>query len=34
MPGNGLAVTALQMLDVYVTLANNGVARQPFALVR
>jgi len=27
--GNGLAVTALQMLDVYVTLANNGVARQP-----
>jgi cell division protein FtsI (penicillin-binding protein 3) len=27
--GNGLAVTALQMVDVYVTLANNGVARQP-----
>jgi len=27
--GNGLAVTALQMLDVYVTLANNGVSRQP-----
>jgi cell division protein FtsI (penicillin-binding protein 3) len=27
--GNGLAVTALQMLDVYVTLANGGVARQP-----
>jgi cell division protein FtsI (penicillin-binding protein 3) len=27
--GNGLAVTALQMLDVYATLANNGVARQP-----
>ena len=27
--GNGLAVTALQMLDVYVTLANNGIARQP-----
>jgi cell division protein FtsI (penicillin-binding protein 3) len=27
--GNGLAVTALQMLDVYVTLANDGVARQP-----
>jgi len=27
--GSGLAVTALQMLDVYVTLANNGVARQP-----
>ena len=27
--GNGIAVTALQMLDVYATLANNGVARQP-----
>jgi cell division protein FtsI (penicillin-binding protein 3) len=27
--GNGLAVTALQMLDVYTTLANDGVARQP-----
>ena len=27
--GNGLAVTALQMLDVYLTLANDGVARQP-----
>jgi cell division protein FtsI (penicillin-binding protein 3) len=27
--GNGLAVTALQMLDVYVTIANDGVARQP-----
>jgi len=27
--GNGLAVTALQMLAVYATLANDGVARQP-----
>lgn len=27
--GNAIAVTALQMLDVYATLANNGVARQP-----
>jgi cell division protein FtsI (penicillin-binding protein 3) len=27
--GNGLAVTALQMLNVYVTLANDGIARQP-----
>jgi cell division protein FtsI (penicillin-binding protein 3) len=27
--GNGLAVTALQMLDVYATLANGGVSRQP-----
>jgi cell division protein FtsI/penicillin-binding protein 2 len=27
--GNGLAVTALQMLDVYATLANDGVSRQP-----
>ena len=31
--GNGLAVTALQMLDVYVTLANNGV-RPPAAAPR
>ena len=27
--GNGLAVTAMQMLDVYMTLANGGVARPP-----
>jgi cell division protein FtsI (penicillin-binding protein 3) len=27
--GNGLAVTALQMLGVYATLANDGVSRQP-----
>lgn len=27
--GNGLAVTALQMLDVYATIANDGVFRQP-----
>lgn len=27
--GNGLAVTALQMLDVYVTIANGGVWREP-----
>lgn len=27
--GNGLAVTAMQMLDVYVTIANGGIARQP-----
>jgi cell division protein FtsI (penicillin-binding protein 3) len=27
--GNGIAVTAMQMLDVYMTLANDGVARQP-----
>ena len=27
--GNAIAVTALQMLDVYATLANDGVARQP-----
>jgi cell division protein FtsI (penicillin-binding protein 3) len=26
--GNGIAVTALQMLNVYVTLANDGVSRQ------
>ena len=27
--GNGIAVTAMQMLDVYMTLANDGVARAP-----
>jgi len=27
--GNGIAVTAMQMLDVYLTLANDGVARAP-----
>jgi cell division protein FtsI (penicillin-binding protein 3) len=27
--GNGIAVTAMQMLDVYVTLANEGIAREP-----
>jgi cell division protein FtsI (penicillin-binding protein 3) len=27
--GNGIAVTAMQMLDVYLTIANNGVARAP-----
>lgn len=27
--GNGLAVSALQMLDVYVTIANDGVWREP-----
>jgi len=27
--GNGIAVTALQMLEVYATLANDGVARPP-----
>lgn len=27
--GNGVAVTALQMLDVYATIANGGVWRQP-----
>jgi cell division protein FtsI (penicillin-binding protein 3) len=27
--GNGIAVTAMQMLDVYTTLANDGVARTP-----
>jgi cell division protein FtsI (penicillin-binding protein 3) len=27
--GNGIAVTALQMLEVYTTIANNGVARPP-----
>jgi cell division protein FtsI (penicillin-binding protein 3) len=27
--GNGIAVTAMQMLDVYMTLANDGVERQP-----
>jgi cell division protein FtsI (penicillin-binding protein 3) len=27
--GSGIAVTAMQMLDVYVTLANDGVARAP-----
>ncbi len=27
--GNGLAVTAMQMLDVFVTLANGGVSRAP-----
>ncbi|MBI2168965.1 MAG: penicillin-binding protein 2 [Actinobacteria bacterium] len=27
--GNGLAVTALQMIDVYATVANQGVLREP-----
>lgn len=27
--GNGIAVTAMQMLDVYMTIANDGVARTP-----
>jgi cell division protein FtsI (penicillin-binding protein 3) len=27
--GNGIAVTAMQMLDVYLTIANDGVARTP-----
>ena len=27
--GSGIAVTAMQMLDVYLTLANDGVARAP-----
>jgi cell division protein FtsI (penicillin-binding protein 3) len=27
--GNGIAVSALQMLDVYVTIANGGMARAP-----
>jgi cell division protein FtsI (penicillin-binding protein 3) len=27
--GNGIAVTAMQMLDVYLTLANDGVSRAP-----
>jgi cell division protein FtsI (penicillin-binding protein 3) len=27
--GNGIAVTAMQMLDVYTTIANDGVARAP-----
>ncbi len=27
--GNGIAVTAMQMLDVYLTIANGGVARAP-----
>jgi cell division protein FtsI (penicillin-binding protein 3) len=27
--GNGIAVTAMQMLDVYMTIANGGVARTP-----
>ncbi len=27
--GSGIAVTAMQMLDVYLTLANGGVAREP-----
>ena len=27
--GSGIAVTAMQMLDVYLTLANDGVARTP-----
>ncbi len=27
--GNGIAVTAMQMLDVYTTLANNGESRPP-----
>jgi cell division protein FtsI (penicillin-binding protein 3) len=27
--GNGIAVTALQMLDVYMTIANGGMARPP-----
>ena len=29
--GNGIAVTAMQMLDVYMTLANDGVARHAAA---
>ncbi len=27
--GSGIAVTAMQLLDVYLTIANNGVARSP-----
>jgi len=27
--GSGIAVTAMQMLDVYLTIANGGVAREP-----
>ena len=27
--GNGIAVSAIQMLDVYMTLANGGMARRP-----
>ena len=27
--GYGIAVTAMQMLDVYTTIANDGVARPP-----
>ena len=27
--GNGIAVTAMQMLDVYTTIANDGMARPP-----
>jgi cell division protein FtsI (penicillin-binding protein 3) len=27
--GNGIAVTAMQMLDVYITIANGGIARPP-----
>ncbi len=27
--GNGIAVTAMQMLDVYMTIANNGLSRPP-----
>jgi cell division protein FtsI (penicillin-binding protein 3) len=27
--GNGIAVTAIQMLDVYMTIANGGIARPP-----
>lgn len=27
--GSGIAVTAMQLLDVYLTIANNGVARTP-----
>jgi cell division protein FtsI (penicillin-binding protein 3) len=30
--GYGVAVTAMQMLDVYVTIANNGVTRPPHLL--
>ena len=27
--GNGIAVSAIQMLDVYMTIANGGMARAP-----
>jgi cell division protein FtsI (penicillin-binding protein 3) len=30
--GNGIAVTAMQMLDVYMTIANGGIARPPRVL--